>query len=227
MMIRSFKMLPALAALSLVVGLACGNRAYADDLEVGSPPGPVFGISLGSINENGSGGNFQGSTLNGASLPWVYCTDLIHDVSSPGSYPDTTVTYNGSQNGGTVTNAGEVAALLVANANNALTNVTLEANLQAAIWYEIYNNGSTTSGPLTLTFSQGSAAGAAALIAALPSNTSGYVSQVAWLSPGNGTSTIFQGLVTSTPEPSSFAIAGIGGLGLLTFMRRRKIALIS
>ena len=45
---------------------------------------------------------------------------------------------------------------------------------------------------------------------------------LAWLSP-NSTSNpgTYQGLVTIVPEPSSFAIAGLAGLGMLFYARRR------
>jgi hypothetical protein len=232
---RSFKMLPALAALSVVVALACGNRAYADTLYVGSPPGPQFTITYnnslfggtGTTTETGSGGNFQNSTLNGAALPWVYCTDIRNDITVPGTYDSTTVSTNGSQTGqpgGTVHNSDQVAWLLLNNANAALTNTTLEANLQAAIWYEEYGTSN-----ITLTFTVGSYAGAQALIAAIPGSVSGYTSQVLWLSPDSSGANglppgIYQGLVTAVPEPSSLAVAGLGGLAMLMFLRRRKIA---
>ena len=55
------------------------------------------------------------------------------------------------------------------------------------------------------------------------------ISSVYWLSPGNGSSTIFQALVTSnvggatltTPEPSTLAIAGLGALGFVGYGLRR------
>jgi PEP-CTERM motif len=224
-----FKLLPAVAALSLIAGLACGNRACANDVFVGAPPGPQFTITInfgsGDITETGIGGNFQNSKLDGVPTPWLYCTDLMFNVVTNTDYPHTLVTNTGFQNGAFVNNADQVAYLVLTYANAALTNKNLESNLQAAIWSVVYGSEIKS---ISYDSGFGSASGTATLVSDAQAHAvTGDIAKIAWLSPhvvpGDGP---FQGLVTdgSVPEPSSVVMAGLGFLGLLLYLRRRNIA---
>jgi hypothetical protein len=146
----------------------------------------------------------------------------------------------------TVPHAGSVAYLLAnfANAASAIGR-NAEAGLQAAIWQVIYYGDTYHDGSGTHPLFQyitGSAADAyynadlAAVYNGHPSDPTQWrtadVSQLLWTSPSNDplispthhSDYIYQGLVTSVPEPSTMAISGLGGLLMVAHALRRGAA---
>ena len=177
-----------------------------------------------------SGGSIDSSTLNG-NATWVYCVDLFHDVAVSATYNYTAVSTTGVVNGQTVDNAGQVAWLLD---HYGTTGQTTEAMaLQAAIWHVIYDGSAGYAGGHTVTLDTSVASAALTteynnMLSALGGNTA-PVSSVDWLTPNNGSTTVFQGLVTSAvPEPAT-VIAGAAmllpfGVSVLRMLRRKEAA---
>ncbi|MFI5457356.1 MAG: PEP-CTERM sorting domain-containing protein [Isosphaerales bacterium] len=225
MRIGRFKLWSAVAALGLLAGLACENRAHADVLVLGGDFTSFNYTFEGTDYKPGGAGSIDPSTLNGISLPWVYCTDIKDDIPVPATYNNTTVTFNGVQttteNGTAVTtNAGQVAWMLGQYANAAIGDDVKQEALQAAIWKAIYGNKFSVDASNSATLISDYNA-----IVAAAAGQSASLSSVSWLSPAvAGSSTIYQSLVTSVvPEPSSLSIAGLSILGFLGYgWRRRK-----
>jgi hypothetical protein len=134
-------------AATLHVG---SNAAWgiAADLYAPGNPSPILhdiGDGAGNIN--------PGSTLNGLSLPYMYCLDLTHDIYLNTDYAATTFNRNGyilnddpAQNpasvaltnaNGQLTNAGNIAYLMVHFAPLAVSQ-DQQLALQSAIWAEVY-----------------------------------------------------------------------------------------
>jgi hypothetical protein len=235
----------AVAALGLLAGLTCEKQAVADDLNLG---GTFNAGNFYTFNGSspGGGGSITPSFLNGVSLPYVYCIDIPDNVNVPVDYKFSTVTTNGTaiygnptenpwSTGGLVSvpQAQGVANLLgtyaaAANVGTAAQQALLQDGLQAALWATIYGYGTSTTG-LFVTDSS--------VLAQMNSDLAGAnyhaVSSVYWLSPGDGSSTIYQALVTAnngaspdpigSPEPSTMVIAGLSALGFLGYgWKRRK-----
>ncbi len=145
-MMRTLKVM----TLGLVVLALGGVALHADTLSLGANYVTV-GVKIGSNPTTEGGGSVGPSSLNGTSLPWVYCVDLYDNISVPGTY-NATVTHDASMTGltndglgltgGVVNNAAQVAYLLQTYAAGATT-ADQQAALQAAIWYEIYNGNVT------------------------------------------------------------------------------------
>lgn len=202
-------------AIALIASAAFVSQARADDLYVGTPYGPsitLTGTSVGTIS--GQGGDFQNSTLNGSPLPWVFCVDVLNHVNPPQNFPSASVSLTGVVNGSLVNNANEIAYVLL---NDVGSNpVTNQGAVQAAIWKLEYGGTITGIGANgTITQANGYVTAAQAYTG--PS----LISQLSWLTLQPGPS-YAQGLVTITPEPSSFAIAGLAGLGMLLYARKRR-----
>ena len=153
--------------LSLLAILNCENRAHADnDLYLGSNYNPGGFYTFNGSSPGGGGSIGQSSTppssLNGVTLPWVYCIDIPDDVGVPSDYPKTTVTTYGAAiygpgssfaNGGLVSVPGAqmIANLLGtfaadANTGSADEQTLKQDGLQAAIWQTIYGAGSGSTG---------------------------------------------------------------------------------
>jgi len=232
------KLLAAMAALALVASLAFSSQARADTLTLGGTAGPQITLSATSPydpSQTVQGGNVPNSTLasNGAGyLPWVYCVDLQHNITIPGTYDLTTTTttgiVNGAQVGGSTTVSDQVAYLLVNYGSSAITST--EGALQAAIWTLEYGAGTVSSISTDGTIAQMNAY----VADAQAHYTVGERADVTWLTPNKtGGSPPYQGLVTITnlqiqsivPEPSTLAIAGLGALGFLGYgwkLRKRS-----
>src|SRR6516162_10217775 len=91
--------LRSLLALTLAVTCATSNGARADILYLGQHTGSPVSLNFtfnGTKYSGEYGGNFAGSTLNGQSLPFLYCVDLNHRVTVNTSYNPTSVTQNAS-----------------------------------------------------------------------------------------------------------------------------------
>ncbi len=218
-------------ALTLAAGVAVATQARADNFHLG----PNNGTSI-TFNTDGTTGTSQTytggswgdgspptdwSTLNGQILPWVFCVDLGHTIGSPDDYNATTVTNTGYVHGSLVNNAAAIAYVL----SNFATAGVDSAAVQGAIWVLEYGNNAAT-----VTAIGGSTSDSRVALANLyvtdARNYAGpsLISQFAWLSPMKpGDTTLYQGLVTIVvPEPASFAIAGLAGLGMLSYVRRRR-----
>jgi len=239
----------AVTVLGLLASLACENRARADnDLNLGgnfnSTPFYTFNGGI-----PGGGGPISPSTLNGVALPYVYCIDIPDNVYVPVDYKHSKVTNNGTAivgsgnpqyNGGGLAltpNAGYIASLLsqyalAANIGTPAQTTILQDGLQAAIWSEIYGLSTSPSSGFYV------APGTAVYIQmekdlGTASNATNLISSFYWLSPGDGGSTIYQALVTANvggatltaPEPSTFAIAGLGAMAFVAYGLRRREAL--
>jgi hypothetical protein len=242
-----FSLWSAVTVLGLLTSLACGNRAHADDLNLGGSFN-TGGFYTFNGSSPGGGGPIDTSYLNGVQLPYVYCIDIPDNVNVPVDYTKSTVTNNGtaivgpgnpqynSSNPGALEltpNAGYIASLLnqFASAANIGPNTTLQQDgLQAAIWYEIYGYGTSTKGFYvtdTNVYNQMKSDLATA------TNATNLISSVYWMSPGDGSSNIYQALVTANvggatltaPEPSTFAIAGLGAMAFVAYGLRRRKAL--
>jgi hypothetical protein len=249
MRIKKLSLWAAVAVLGLVGSLTCENRVHAqvstgNDLQLGGNYN-IWGWSLteGSTTYSGGGGSITTSYLNGVQLPWVYCVDITDNVGVPANYNNTTVTANGTVtvssnnpggggsagiNGYVVGNstavAGKIAWILDNYANAAIGNPGAEEAVQSAIWRVIYGTAFTVQDSGVNTAMNN-------ILTALGINTAA-LNSVFWLSPdGNGLNGaagpgLEQALVTAAvPEPSTFAIAALGGAGFIFYGLRRRKAL--
>ncbi len=242
----------AVAALALLASLACENRAhaqitYGNDLNLGGGYNSTPNFYSFDNTVSGSGGPIGPSTLNGYALPWVYCIDIRDTIPVATNYTNTgvssdgTALYNntpGPLGTGTfpgpitLTNANIIAGLLnTYGASAQAGGVTDQDALQAAIWAAVYgydnSKGSGFYVTDSATYNQmltylGLAQGTTTVV--LTSAPTANPNTAVWMSPGIiGDSTIYQALVTTVPEPSTFAIAGLGALGFLGYgWKRRK-----
>jgi hypothetical protein len=220
----------AIPALAVMLG---GSAALADDLSLGPNYVPVVVLEGGVGATNVGGGPITTSTLNGTQLAYVYCVGFFTDVFVPDDYPDTTVTTNGVVNGAMVHNAGEIAWLLDNFAVASLGTTIDEQALQAAIWSVEYDDSSApaiiTGDPGQSYYSQYQAD-----LTALGSKTAD-LDTIDWFSPGNGSGTMYQGLVgpgsggTGTglqgeaPEPTSILLFGTVLMFFAGIMKRKTL----
>jgi len=244
MRIKKLSLWSAVAVLSLVASLACEKRVHAqvtETLVLGSGYNSNFGYLLNGVSYGG-GGPIGPSTLNGQSLSYVYCIDIPDEVGVGATYTQNTVTLNGTAVYGhaaqgntwangtnlvSVPNAGAVAFLLANYAAGATTTLQQDG-LQAAIWTEIYGAGGT---PTTGFYIDPTSATGIQMATYLTGVGTAAVSGFVWLSPnGVCNQPIDQALVGNNPnsqsivpEPSTFAIAGLGALGFMAYgWKRRK-----
>ncbi len=212
-------------ALGLAVLAFSGVALHADTLYLGGPYTNVDMI-VNSSQKTEGGGSIQNSTLNGNSLPWVYCVDLFDNIPVPGTYPSTTVTHDGSMTGltldsqgltgfnngsGTVNNAAQVAYLLQTYAAGAD-----QAALQAAIWHEIYGSA------VYLDTGKNNSTIIADYNTYLNGVGTGNVGNFSWLSPGDG----LQGLITQYDVPDGgMTLMLLGGtlVGVGTLRRKFRV----
>jgi hypothetical protein len=227
---------------------------YGNDLNLGGtyPSTPNFYSYDNAVG--GSGGPITPSFLNGYALPFVYCLDIPDDVAVPHDYTNSGVSSNAevvytnlpgkpgtsplltTTNGvTTLTNASQIAGLLNEYGAAVSGNVTKEDALQAAIWTEVYGydtNPSPVGGnPYgfyvtdTATYNQMLVYLGGTTTAGSTSTPTAAVNSAVWLTPSdNGAPQGLQALVTVVPEPSTFALAGLGALGLVGYgFRRRRI----
>ncbi len=243
------------AALGLLASLVGATWARANDLDLGS------NYNSGSFytwdgSSPGGGGPISTSYLNGVTLPYVYCVDIPDNVYVPDDYNQTTVTtngtvvvgpgnpeYNSAQPGSleAVPNAGVIAWLLTTSYSSTSPSLTTveQDGLQAAIWTAIYGYGTSSSGfyvtdPSVFAQMQTDLNNTGSNTVTLANAGTAPVSDIYWMSPGNGSGTVYQALVTAnvggatitTPEPSTFAIAGLGAMAFIAFGLRRRGAMV-
>ena len=234
----------AVAVLSLLASLTGEKQAVADDLNLGGSFNSG-GFYTFNGSSPGGGGSIGPSSLNGVALPWVYCIDVPDNVYVSTDYQHTTVSTNGTAKYGTpaenpwstgglvsVPQAQGVANLVGTFANQAnvgtpAQQAVLQDGLQAAIWATIYGYGTATKGLFVTDSSV-----LAQMNYDLAHEQHFAISSVYWLSPGDGSSTIYQALVTanngsshdaiSSPEPSTLVIAGVSALGFLGYSWKRR-----
>lgn len=226
----------AVCVLFLAAGAAQADSLYLSNSYNGAIPLDLNGTPW----ESAGGGSLQGATLNGASLPWVYCVGLTTIVYVPGTYDQTYVNTAGQvydNDFGPATSlhnvpaAGQVAWLLSNYANGATTAVEQVA-LQAAIWHVISaapGGGYQSLGGIVSLDSSSSAYGNSTTpgtyeydLAQLGANT-GTISNFYWMTPGQGSPVAYsQGLVAPVPLPPSLLLLAPGLLGLVGMRKRVK-----
>ena len=228
-----FSLWSAVAVLSLLASLACERRAHAqvtEQLNLGSGYNSNFGYTLNDVSYGG-GGPIGPSSLGTTPLAFVYCIDIPDEVGVGQSYANNTVTTNGTAVYGnhdagntwasdsnlvSVPHANMIAGLLATYAAGATTSLQQDA-LQSAIWTWIYDNGVyNSSGPFVLTGGTGTGTVGELMLTYLAGAKAGTVSNYVWFSPNGVNKTpIDQALVGQlVPEPSTFAIAALGGAGV-------------
>jgi PEP-CTERM motif len=254
---RRFSLRSVVAVLSLVASLGFASEAhaqitYGNDLNLGGtyPTTPNYFSFDGTVG--GSGGSITPSSLNGYTLPYVYCIDVADNVGVPADYKNSGVSLTGQVvytiNSGhpgttpigtttngitTLTNANYIAGLLNTYGAAAAGNITKEDALQAAIWTEVYGYDNSQKSGFYVIDSNPQVYNQMLTYLGLPQGTttvvgtsapSAAVSSAVWLTPSSdGSPSGLQALVTTVPEPSTFAIAGVGALGFLGYgWKRRK-----
>ena len=204
-----------------MIALLPAAPARADSFVLGSTNNTVSYTFDGVYYLDIGAGSFDVSELNGVDLPWVYCVDLLHEISPDDPYLNTAVRTDGSVNGSLVDHADQVAWLLGAYASSAAGNSAAEAALQGLIWEAIYGTRFTFDpvGAQATYFDDWFEA----------SYPSGNVASYLWLTPDSrclsATSGYgcVQGLVTdnSVPDPgSTLALLSVGLIGLGAWRRR-------
>jgi hypothetical protein len=237
-----------LFTVCLLLMAAGAARADLESLNLGGTYSSGMDYFWNGTAGTTTGGSIDPSSLNGASLPWVYCVDIIDQVYVPVTYASTQVSTTGYVNGSMVNNAGLVAYLLTyAKPADFQSGQGYQAEaLQAAIWTIIYDGNTNPIGnPSTNYFQLNTSASPGNVVTLYDtylnavkayaatrtaSTDSGYISQYFWLSPGDGSSTVYQGLVTTTnnmrtegtetPIPGTVWLFGPGLAGLIAFKRK-------
>jgi len=205
----------AACMLFLVGGVA--QAAYTTSLHLGAANyTPITGQG------QRGGGSFDGSTLGGQSLGWIYCVDVSNPIYGSETYPSNNytvdVTTDGKIHGVDVVNKEKVAYLLEHYAVDAAGNKNRESALQAAIWFQV-SSGAWSLGSTALqeTKDYYDAIFTAGI-------GSGNVSNFSWLSPTDGPlgKQNYQGLVTPIPGAVWLLGSGLAGLvGIGRFRRKR------
>ena len=179
---------------------------------------PLYFTINGTHYSGEYGGSFPGSTLNGQSLPFLYCVD-VNDYFYPGSTYNATVSRNGTLFGSStpVQNAGRIVWLLETYATAANSNTIQQAALQLSIWAQEY-------GPNFIVDSGTGQSIINAYNAIANAGIGTTTDQATWISPYNSDGSHAQAQVTLTPEPASMAMIGIGvsGVAAFSWVRRRR-----
>ena len=121
----------------LLVGVSASlfstHPAQASTLDVTATVSNLGQIDI-TLNISGNPNNVNGhynpafagsivpSFLDGTSLPFLYCVDVLHDIYIPGTYYSTSVNINGIIHNSPINNASKVTGLLDLYANSATGN---------------------------------------------------------------------------------------------------------
>lgn len=93
-------------SVALLSMLAC-SAVQAQTLILGSHIVTMNFTKDGGVTQgNEGGGSINSSSLNGVALPFVYCVDINHTITVPGTYTPTPITTNGTVFGSALNNAG-------------------------------------------------------------------------------------------------------------------------
>ena len=210
------KILLTIAAVAMI-GMSGTAQAGVVNLQVGGTYSNNIRSVVNNIITTEGGGSIETSSLDGRKLDYLYCVDLSTTVNVNTVYPYTTVNNAALIHGSVVNNADKVAYLLENHGVGGQGDQAIA--LQAAIWHEIYGTG-----VYDLNISGAGGYGTGSSIATLytsyvseaDKSTTGNFSKFIWINPGKDAIGLnnYQGLVTSspTPEPSTYALMGIGGL---------------
>ncbi len=208
-----------LLGLVVVILAFSGIGLRADNFYVG---GSYTNIPFNSTSYGG--GSIDVSSLDGVTLPWVYCLQIGTTINVPGSYNATLVTHNGTIDGGAALpngsyTAAKIAYLLEHFAQGGQGDA--QGALQAAIWYvEGFGSlGAGADGTMTTDYNND--------LTALAGTTGGdgdpsAISKFDWLTPmipGSGTQ--YQALVTTAVPDGGMTLMLLGGalVGLATLRR--------
>ncbi len=210
-------------AIVAFVMIAMSGTAHADVLNLGGNYSQIASLvnpGSGVVARSEGGGSIETSYLDGRKLDYLYCVDLFTTIS-PGSYSSTTVNNQAEIHGVAVKNADKVAYLLEKHGTGGQGDQAIA--LQAAIWHEIYGAGVYD---LNYTGSTATTINLYEQYLTEAVNKYGDVSKFIWINPDYATGAMKQGLVTSSPnpEPSTYALLGIGGLFAAFRFRKYRIA---
>jgi hypothetical protein len=243
--------------------LGAAGAVRAGTLHVGS--NAAWGIAADLYNSDhqlilhdigdGAGNINPGSTLNGLSLPYMYCLDLTHDIYLNANYAVTSFNNRGyvwnddplnnpnsvalTNANGTLTNAGNIAYLMVHYAPSAVT-LEQQLALQSSIWAEVYGNHYSLIGNPNFSADENNtiAADQAQYLSNLHTGGNArFIHEVLWINPSAGGVNYAQcqvayvpgsthPLTAAVPEPSTFVVLSImlGMFGVLWAYRRTRPA---
>jgi hypothetical protein len=189
--------------VSLLLAVPALSAAQNLTLE-GLGPGNAYNLTYNGSTEDAFVGELLFSVNNSATLVPTYCVDLDHFITTGQSFNTTAIQTDTLPSSNAYALAGDILNAGVATA----TDNNHAAALQIAIWTAIYGNQFSLSGVSSTVEGYEQAYYSAGL-----STKSNALYYNAGASGG-------QSQITTTPEPTSLAVLGIGCVGL--FVRRKK-----
>jgi hypothetical protein len=250
---------------ALIFCLGAAGAARAGNLHVGSSA--AWGIAADLYNSShqlifhdigdGAGNINPGSMLDGLSLPHMYCLDLTHDIYLNADYSATTFNNTGyiwnddpfrnpnsvavTNADGSLTNAGNIAYLMVNFASSAVS-LDQQLALQSAIWSEVYGNHYALIGNPNFSPDENNTIAADQawyLSHVLAGGNAAYIPDVLWINPSWDDESYAQCQVAyapgsrhldsanAVPEPSTFVAVSImlGLFGAAWVYNRTRLTL--
>lgn len=217
------KLVKSLVALAATVGAVAAHAEEVTFAQYTLFPNNVYMVATANGGASYKGtlvGEIDATTTSGKSFA-AYCIDLPRDLGGPSTYTITQETQ--AAIGKLFAVAGFSSSLY---ATDSVDTAVEAAGLQLAIWEAFYDGLTTVdfgAGQFRALGSQGAAAlvQAQTYLSAAASLTSGYQPYVQVLYSTNDPTR--QTLVTSVPEPSTYALMA-ACLGVVGFVARRKQA---